>query len=72
MDAKIENVLEKMMSISTILNPEEKLDVIKDNPYDNKFLECALASNADYIVSGDSHLLNLKEFRGIKITNSKR
>jgi len=46
MDAKIENVLEKMMSISTILNPEEKLDVIKDNPYDNKFLECALASNA--------------------------
>jgi putative PIN family toxin of toxin-antitoxin system len=34
---------------------------------DNKILECALLSNADYIITGDRDLLILKEFRGIKI-----
>ena len=31
------------------------------------FIETAVAGNVDYIVSQDNHLLNLKEFRGIKI-----
>ena len=34
-------------------------------------LESAVAGNADYIVSGDPHLLNLKEFKGIKITTAR-
>ena len=38
----------------------QRINAIKDDPTDNKFLECALASNADFIVSGDKHLLNLK------------
>jgi hypothetical protein len=36
---------------------------------DNKFLECAMEGKVDYIVSGDKHLLSLKEFKGIKIIN---
>ena len=31
--------------------------------------ECALSANTDYIVSGDAHLLNLKEHNGIKIVS---
>ncbi len=69
-DANTQNVLDKMISISTIINPNEKIDVIKDDPDDNKFLECALSGKADCIVSGDSHLLNLREFRGMKIIKS--
>jgi len=46
-----------------------KFEEIKDDPDDNKFLECAVSASADFIISGDSHLLNLKEFRGIKIVN---
>lgn len=34
---------------------------------DDKFLECAVEGNANFIVSQDSHLLKLKEFRGIRI-----
>jgi putative PIN family toxin of toxin-antitoxin system len=41
--------------------------VIKEDPADNKFLECAVAGNAGYIVSGDRHLLSLKTFKSIKI-----
>jgi predicted nucleic acid-binding protein len=41
--------------------------VIKDDPEDNKFLEVAIDGNADFIISQDKHLLNLKEFQGIRI-----
>lgn len=39
-----------------------------NNETDNKILECARAANADLIVTGDKHLLSLKEFSGIGIT----
>ncbi len=53
------------------VSPEEKVRIIKDDPEDNKFLECALAGKADFIISGDHHLLSLRKFRGISILNSK-
>jgi len=36
---------------------------------DNVYLECAVAAKADYVISGDIHLRELKEYRGIKIVN---
>lgn len=51
---------------SVLVNPQVSLEVIKDDPDDDKFLEVALG-NADYIVSQDKHLLKLGEFRGVKI-----
>lgn len=44
-----------------------KVKVIKEDPTDNIFLECAIEGNADYIISGDRHLLSLKNFQGIPI-----
>ena len=46
-------------------------DRITDDPSDNKFLACALEAKADYIVSGDRHLRDLKQFHGVKITDVK-
>jgi putative PIN family toxin of toxin-antitoxin system len=46
-------------------------DKIKTDPSDNKFLACALEVKADYIVSGDNHLLELKYFHGIQIVDAK-
>ncbi len=48
-----------------------KTDRIKDDPTDNKFLACALETKADYIVSGDNHLLSLKHYHGIQIVDAK-
>lgn len=42
------------------------LEVCRD-PKDIMFLACAIVGNADFIVSADNDLLDLKEFRGIKI-----
>ncbi len=51
----------------------EKIDIISDvrvvqeDPDDNKILATALDGKADYIISGDSHLLDLEEFQRIPI-----
>ncbi len=48
-----------------------KTDRITDDPTDNKFLACALEKNADYIVSRDPHLRNIKHYHGIQIVDVK-
>jgi putative PIN family toxin of toxin-antitoxin system len=45
-------------------------DKIVADPADNKFLACALEKKADYIVSRDRHLRNLKHFHGIQIVDA--
>lgn len=59
--------VEKIVSIATIVEPKQKLDIIKEDSDDNIILECAIEGQASYIVSYDLHLLKLKEFENIKI-----
>ncbi len=47
--------------------PTQRLKVIKADPTDDRVLECALAAQADLIISGDAHLLSLIEYQGIRI-----
>jgi putative PIN family toxin of toxin-antitoxin system len=49
----------------------ETIDVIADDPSDNKFIEAAIAGEANLIVSGDKHLLELKSFRDISIITAR-
>lgn len=51
--------------------PVETINVITDDPSDNKFIEAAIAGKAKLIVSGDNHLLELKSFRDIPIITAK-
>lgn len=62
---------QKLLKFSTLIVPVEKIEFKKD-PNDSKILECAVAGNADYIISGDKHLLKLKEFRGSKIVSPRK
>ncbi len=52
---------------STTIRPKLTVEVVKDDPDDNKFLALAKETDADYIVSGDQHLTRLKEYEGISI-----
>jgi putative PIN family toxin of toxin-antitoxin system len=45
-------------------------DKVVSDPADNKFLACALEKEADYIVSRDPHLRNLKHYHGIQIVDA--
>lgn len=78
MDFKIQlpiNMLLLWISIlsmkSKIVEPEEKIDIVKDDADDNKFIEAAVEGKADYVVTQDNHLLKIKEFEGIKILTPK-
>ena len=66
-EEEIEAFLKKLMKVAVIIRSGARLDVIKDDPSDNKYLECAVEGKADYIISGDKHLTDLQFFRGIKI-----
>lgn len=59
--------LKRLRSIASLTEGSMKLDVIKDDPDDNRYLECALEGSADFIISGDHHLTSLKTIRGIPI-----
>ena len=51
-----------------ILTPGElRLAVVREDPSDDRYLECALEGEAEYIVTGDRHLLELGQLRGIEI-----
>ena len=67
----VDDLLRQILNISEIVIPKKQIKVIKEDPDDDKILECALVGNVDYIVSGDKHLLNLKEYKGIKIVRTK-
>ena len=54
-----------------LIRPAAALSVITEDPTDNIFLECAVDGRADYIISGDKHLLDLGLYRGIHIIRAK-
>lgn len=62
----IKAALRVISRAAQVLRPSRRVAVLKDIP-DNRILECAVAAQADLIVTGDQHLLALKEFEGIPI-----
>ncbi len=64
---EINEIMTILLSFVKLINPKEKVNVVKDDPDDNKIIECAIASASDYLVTYDTHLLKLKEFRKMKI-----
>ncbi len=46
------------------------LKALPRDPDDNAVLECAIEGNAEFIVTGDTDLLELKNFRGIQIVRA--
>lgn len=63
---------EKTLTTDTVVvSPARKIHVVKDDPSDNKFLECAVEVKADYIVTGDKHLKKVDKFEDVKIINPK-
>tara|TARA_Y100000310_G_scaffold341490_1_gene440799 strand:- start:2237 stop:2653 length:417 start_codon:yes stop_codon:yes gene_type:complete len=60
-----------ILEISKFVYPKEKVSIIKEDSSDNIFLEIAMAGKVDFVITGDFHLLKLKEFKKIKIVTPK-
>ena len=59
--------LNSLRDATKIVEVKSKFRAVKEDPDDDVFVNTAYDGKADYIVSGDAHLLSLGEFRGIKI-----
>ncbi len=65
--SEIEQIVMDYRAFGTVVQVSMLLTVVEADPDDNKFLECAVAGGADYIVSGDKRLLALKEYSGVQV-----
>ena len=59
--------IEKLLKILEIVTPSETIEIIKEDPADNKVLEGAVEARVNFIVSYDKHLLKIRSFRGIRV-----
>ncbi len=66
-EEKVDEIIEKLLSFMKLIETNSKIEFIKEDPDDNKILECAKDSDSGYILSYDNHLLKIQEFEGIKI-----
>ena len=51
------NIINAILASSNtvFINPQKRYQLIKSDPDDNKFVDCAISANAKYIVSQDHH-----------------
>jgi putative PIN family toxin of toxin-antitoxin system len=56
---------------SQVVTPTQALNVVLNDPDDNKFIECAVAGDVSYIVSRDADLLRLRQYQQIQIVDDK-
>ena len=54
--------IERVGDFTERVEPKQAVDAIREDPSDNRSLECAVASDSDYVVTGDKHLLKLGKF----------
>lgn len=67
---QIHEAISYLGKLCSVIKPDERITRVKNDPSDNRILECAITANVEYIVSGDKrHLLPVKKFRGIPIVS---
>jgi len=64
---RIQAVVYQVQSVGEQVKIEGSLHVVADDPDDDKFVECAAVAGTSLIVSSDRHLLDLKEYRDIRV-----
>ena len=70
-DEYAERQVNLLLAYSEIAEPQIKVKAVHEDPKDNMILECALGADAEFVITGDNHLLKLKNFKGIKILTPK-
>jgi uncharacterized protein len=70
-EADILRIKQSLLLDAVVVSPKKCLTVIETDPSDDRILECALEGDAEYIVSGDHHLLELGQYQGIQIISPR-
>jgi putative PIN family toxin of toxin-antitoxin system len=63
----IRSIRKSIEDLAEFVIPRKEVKRIKKDPDDNRILECAVEAEAHFIISGDNHLLELKQYKNIRI-----
>jgi putative PIN family toxin of toxin-antitoxin system len=66
----IEVILTELTGVADFVNPSKRINVVLEDPEDNRILECAVEAGANYIITGDIHLLKLSRYGNIEVLNA--
>lgn len=66
-EPEIVEALSLLAGCTTLVHPTQTLDVVPDDPDDNRVIECAVAAGSRFIVTGDGDLLRLGSYGDIRI-----
>lgn len=66
----LSHVAVTLTEIAELVKPSKRIKIFKDEP-DNRILECAICGEADFLVTGDKKMLQLSEYKGVKIISLK-
>jgi len=61
------SIIKYILEYIELATPKEQINIIKDDPADNKIIECAVETSAEFIITYDKHLLKILEYKNIKI-----
>jgi uncharacterized protein len=64
---EVDEVILKLLKVGLITSGEILAAGVSDDPADDMVIACAVEGHADFIISGDHHLTDLKNYQGIKI-----
>jgi len=64
---RIDKFIQILTTDTVLTHGQLDVDVVKEDPDDNKIIACAVEGRADYIVSSDVHLAKLGSYQGIMI-----
>jgi len=68
-ESAVAEAIALLSDCTTFIQPTETLDVVPDDPDDNRVVECAVAAGSQFIVTGDRDLLRLGNYGNIRILN---
>ncbi len=67
-----QQMIAAVLQLSNLVEVKTKIHAVREDPSDNKFLECAVDSKADYIVSGTDHLLKIGSYKRTRIVSVRK
>ena len=67
---KTDKYLNFLAQLAYLVKPAENVHIVKEDPQDDKIIATALAGKADFIVTGDKHLLKLAKVSSIEIVKA--
>lgn len=69
---EVGEAIAKALKVAVWTPGDLTVEAVADDLADDMVLACAVEGSADFIISGDHHLLDLKNYQGIKIVNPAR